>query len=87
MNVICSVYDQKARLFSAPFTSSTEDTAVRDFARAVVDTRSMVDKFPADYELHLLGSFNEHSGEIEACAIPKLLAKGADYILEAPLNA
>lgn len=81
MNVICSVYDQKARYFSAPFTSSTEETAVRDFARAVSDTRSMVDKFPQDYELHLLGSFNELSGEIEPVSIPKLLAKGADYIL------
>jgi len=80
MNVMCSVYDQKARFFSAPFTSATEETAIRDFSRAVMDTRSMVDKFPEDYELHLLGSFNELSGEIEPVSIPKLLAKGADYI-------
>ncbi|ALS03691.1 VP5 [Gokushovirus WZ-2015a] len=74
MNVICTVYDQKARLFSAPFTSATEETAIRDFARAVSDTRSMVDKFPQDYELHCLGSFDEVSGEIEPAAISKLLA-------------
>lgn len=82
MNVICSVYDQKARFFSAPFTSSTEETAVRDFARAVSDSRSMADKFPQDYELHLLGTFNELTGEIVPASIPKLLAKGADYVLK-----
>jgi len=82
MYVMCSVYDNKARLFSAPFTSMTEDTAIRDFTRAVVDTHQMVDKFPADYELHLLGNFNEQSGEIEPVNIPKLLAKGADYLVK-----
>jgi len=80
MNVLCSVYDQKARYFSAPFSSPTEETAIRDFARAVSDSRGMVDKFPADYELHMIGTFNELSGEIESVSIPKLLAKGADYL-------
>lgn len=80
-NVLCSVFDQKARLFSAPFTSATVETAVRDFGRAVSDTRNMVDKWPADYVLYGVGLFNTETGTVSP-HMPQLLAHGSDYLLE-----
>lgn len=82
MNIVCSVLDQKAKVFSAPFTSQTDATALRDFARAVQDTRAMADKFPADYELYRIGVFNEDTGIIQGEPFPTLLGRGADYIQE-----
>lgn len=82
MNVLCSVYDQKANFFSAPFCSSTAASAVRDFQNAVKDTRAMVDKFPKDYVLYQLGLFDPDTGEISPQSVPLHLASGADYLEE-----
>jgi len=82
MHAICSVYDQKARFFSAPFTSMTTDTATRDFVRAVTDSRGMVDKFPQDYELYCIGQFNDETGHVIPFEIPVLLTRGSDHIIK-----
>lgn len=80
--VLCSVFDRQARQYSAPFTSYTQETATRDFARAVRDSRNSPDKFPADFELHYCGRWNSDTGCFDSLANPQLLAKGADYLLE-----
>jgi len=80
MKVLCSVYDQKARVYSAPFLADTEESAVRDFARAVVDAKLLKDKFPADYELCLVGQFDESEGTLLPVPFPQSLAKGAEYL-------
>jgi len=80
MFVICSVFDIQARSFSTPFTLLTTDTAIRDFARAVVDSKGMVDKFPADYQLFQVGAFDEDSGQVFTIPQPVQLAKGLDYL-------
>lgn len=82
MQTICSVYDQKARFFSAPFTTMTTETGIRDFVRAVSDSRGMTDKFPADYELYAIGQFNEDTGAIEGFIVPQLLTRGIDHIIQ-----
>lgn len=79
-HIVCSVFDKQSRQFSAPFTSFTSGTATRDFARAVRDSKGMVDKFPADYELYYIGSMDTDTGVLFCEAIPELLAKGADYL-------
>lgn len=75
-----SVYDRQSRQFSAPFTSFTDETATRDFIRAVHDSRGSVDKFPADYELHTIGSFDSDTGSGDVLGNSVLLVKGADHV-------
>lgn len=75
-----SVYDIQAQNFSAPFTSVTVETAVRDFGRAVVQTKGSADKFPEDYQLFHIGGFDSDTGTVHPLNQPALLAKGVDYL-------
>jgi len=59
-----SVFDSKSRIFSTPFTSVNQFTALRDFSRASTDPTSDINKFPEDYTLYELGSFDDNSGVI-----------------------
>lgn len=79
--IVASVFDRQSRQYSAPFTSFTQDTATRDFIRAVRDSKGHPDKFPQDYELFMLGRFDSDTGE---CVMdkPHFLARGADFIEE-----
>lgn len=79
--IICSVFDRQSRQYSAPFTSFTQDTAVRDFVRAVRDSKGHTDKFPQDYELFKLGRFDSETGICEM-EKPEFLAAGANYCEE-----
>lgn len=59
-----SVYDIKAAVFSSPFTSIRNETAIRDFTNACNDPDSMLSKNPGDYHLYELAEFDDYTGVI-----------------------
>lgn len=65
MNKIFSIYDTKAETYSAPFTKLTVGLAVRDFTDAANNADNMIGKYPHDYALFEIGTFDETSGKIE----------------------
>jgi len=65
MKIVCSVYDNKARLFSTPFFAHSKTTAVRDFHTAALDPASQINKFPGDYELWVVGEWDDETGNIQ----------------------
>ncbi len=60
---IYSVFDAKAQTYSNPFYSPNEQIAVRDFTRACRDPNLDLSKFPEDFSLQHLGSFNDENGQ------------------------
>lgn len=81
MKLVCSVYDRKADLWGLPFYSHSKATAVRDFAAAVRSGQGNVAQFPEDYELHLVGGFDEATGSISVYD-REILASAKDFRLE-----
>lgn len=81
MKLVCSVYDRKAELWGLPFYSHSRPTAVRDFAAAVKGGSGNVAQFPEDYELYLLGAFDDTTGVISIYD-RQLLASGTDFSKE-----
>lgn len=65
-----SVFDAKARVFSSPFLSTNEDTAIRDFKRAATDPQTDICRFPSDYDLYRLGTFNDENSDFELITPP-----------------
>jgi len=59
-----SVFDIKAAVFSSPFVSIRNETAIRDFNNACADPDSMLSKNPGDYSLYELGEFDDTTGFI-----------------------
>lgn len=59
-----SFYDKKTKKFMPPFYSVTEDEALRQASSIVNFSNSLINKFPEDYDLIYIGSFDEDTGEI-----------------------
>lgn len=57
-----SVFDLKESLYHPPFTASSDSDALRRAAFMKADNKSLLHLFPEDYELHLVGSFDEKRG-------------------------
>lgn len=79
---LCSVFDSKAKVFSNPFVSTNNATALREFERAVNDRNTDLFNYPTDYSLYNLGVFDDNSGLITSHPEPQLLGLAVQYKTE-----
>lgn len=59
-----SIHDIKADIFNVPFFKRHVGEAIRDFTELANDEASLVSKYPGDYRLVAVGSFNDESGSL-----------------------
>lgn len=72
---VFSVFDSKADFFGQPFFEQEEASAIRAFGDAVNDSSRQGNQWyahPEDFQLFVLGSFDNKTGELIPC-IPKAL--------------
>ena len=79
---IVSVKDRAADVFNRPFFVPHRNVAVRDFTDEV--NRSAADnalnKHPDDFDLYLLGQFDDSDGSFASAGTPVVLVRGKDVV-------
>lgn len=79
--VMCSVRDVVSSTYGRPFSAPNRPAAVRSFSVEVNDERSgMLHTHPADFDLYLVGEFDDDSGLLAVVHPPVLLGKGTDLV-------
>lgn len=61
---IYAAYDRKAQYYLPCFQQRSDAEAIRAFTEAVINSESNVSKYPAEYDLVLLGQMDMETGEI-----------------------
>lgn len=61
---IFSVYDTAADMFLEPFFCPSIDFALREFKRAVNDEGHQFNRYPEDYTLFHIGTFDAKKGDL-----------------------
>lgn len=59
-----AIYDLKAGYYLTPFIAHNHHVAKRMFTASCSDSNTSLYQFPTDYELFLIGSFDEQTAEI-----------------------
>lgn len=79
---IVSIKDRATDSFSRPVFVSAPGQAVRSFSDEVnrAGDGNEINRHPDDFDLYLLGYFDDTRGAFDACE-PSLLARGKDVIL------
>ncbi|AXH75153.1 MAG: nonstructural protein [Microviridae sp.] len=67
---VFSILDVKTGAFGSPFFAFNVSVAQRNVAAAVRDGESMLSKFPGDFQLFQIGSFDDGSGLLEPMVPP-----------------
>lgn len=80
MQSIFTVHDNAAKAYLPPFYMRTKGEALRAFETTCKDTSSQFNKYPKDYTLVELGTFNEENGQILTHEIPLILENASQYI-------
>lgn len=57
-----SVFDNKAKVFSQPFYTVNDSTAIRMFRDAAIDPQTSLAKHPEDFSLYAIGRFDDALG-------------------------
>ncbi|UOF82846.1 DNA binding protein vP5 [Microviridae sp.] len=82
LQFIVSVKDRAADVFNRPFFVPHRNVAIRDFTDEV--NRSAADnhlnKHPDDFDLYLLGQFDDNTGTFIAEEGPSVLVRGKDVL-------
>lgn len=70
------VADSKVGAMNVPFACRARGEAVRSFQIACSDDKLPFKLHPSDYSLHLVGTFDDGTGAIQACKPERVI--GAD---------
>lgn len=80
LHYVISVKDRAADVFNRPFIVPHRNVAIRDFTDEV--NRSAADnqlnKHPDDFDLYLLGQFDDNTGKFSNEGDPAVLVRGKD---------
>lgn len=72
---IFSIRDSKGEIYGQPFFQKTAGEAERSFKSLVQDEKSMVSKYPEDFDLYYLGEYDDLTGKIKSLDTPSHICK------------
>lgn len=78
--VAASIFDTKAKFYSAPFFVHNKATAQRAFADIAKTKDHAVGRNPGDYILFIIGEFNDETAEMVHYATPDNCGLAAQYV-------
>ncbi len=76
---VFSIWDSKACLYSAPFVCVSTGVGIRAFTSMVCEVGSNLAKYPGDYGLFHLGSFDDVTGVFTNEKMPAFLGLAQEF--------
>lgn len=73
------IVDRKAGLYNNPVFYLRDGQAVRDFQTLCSDRQTMIGRYPDDFALYCVGSFNDETGKFQSLDLPNVIAQGCDF--------
>lgn len=77
---IFSLFDKKACAYTQPFFYHQVGQAVRALDGIVNNKETNVNKYPEDFALYKLGTYNDNSGKIVSLNEPEFLNNAVDFL-------
>lgn len=75
-----AVFDSKSGLYSHPFHTHNNLTALRQFESDVHRDGTPLNKYPQDFTLHEIGEYDDKSGIMKPLTAPVHIGSALDYV-------
>lgn len=83
MMKLYAVRDIKADCYTALHPCANDAIAKRSFLEACNDPNSQLVRYPEDYQLYLVGSWEPNSAELKGLPAPKFIASALEVMVAA----
>ena len=71
---IYAIYDEKAEAYNAPFPLATDGLAKRSFEMACTNPSTDLYKYPGDFKLYCIATWDDNKGSFENVVPVKFIA-------------
>lgn len=79
--LVFAVYDEKAQAYSKVLgVHATVNVAIRDFTLACQNPETFYHRFPMDYSLYHLGTYDDDSGKITSFPEPRFVIRASECL-------
>lgn len=80
---IFAIFDEKLGEFNTPVVFPSRGVAQRSLQDEVnrVDPQNAVNRYPSDFSLFCIGSFNTYDGVITSNVMPELVVRASDLVV------
>ena len=75
---IYTVYDHAAKAYMQPFFQDTAGMEIRGFTEVANDPEHSIGKYPSEYTLYHIGTYDDQNGHIE-CITPEPMGNALEY--------
>lgn len=82
-----TVFDSAAKRYLPPFTAQTVEVAIRRFRESLKDPQHVFARFPEDYTLFHIGSFDAEKGLLIPLVTPHSLGVALSFLPPLRLEA
>lgn len=80
-NLVFAVFDEKAQTYATTLgVHPTVSVAIRAFTLACQNPETFYNRFPGDYSLYNLGTYDERSGVITSYNEPRFVIRASEII-------
>lgn len=79
---VYSIFDKGVQAFMSPFYTRAQGEAVRVFEQLINDKNTNCSKWPADFTMYRLGSYDDSNGFFE-CSEPVRVITGMEVLNQA----
>lgn len=83
--IVIAIYDQKANVFTQPFTAPSKGVAVRSWGDQLNDPENKKSdqvRHPEDFSLYYLGEYDDQHGTFNIADKPQQLAVASSLVVE-----
>ncbi len=77
--LVFSLHDEKANAYTQPFFLNQVGEALRALDQIVNSPDTNVNKYPEDFKLYQLGTFNDWDGTLTSLPTPQLVGNATDF--------
>lgn len=85
--IMCCVYDSKTESYSAPQSFITRGEALRGWGALANDKGTQIGKYPADYTLFEVGTFDDQKGTVNPNHALVSLGTALEFLTSGELRA
>lgn len=71
-----SIYDRKAGFYAVPYFFPTIGQGTRAFRATAADESTILHKYPEDFELYRIATYDDSTGKFESLEHPEFICNG-----------
>lgn len=74
---IFTIRDTKGEVYNTPFFQKSHGEAERNFRECTKDEKSMIHKYPDDFDLYFIGTYDDQTGLVSSLDTPQHVLKAS----------